>query len=232
METTLNIDYLFTFSDGAVAEVPISLDPDTLHLVPRRAQEPPPWAELGRHRCGICPLTRDAGPWCPIAANLADIVEEFKGYFSIEEVHVTVRTTERTFAKRTSLQEGLSSLIGIVMVTSACPVMERLKPMVRFHLPFATLEETEFRMISMYLVAQYFRQQRRLMTDWELTGLKGIYADVEALNRSFAARLSEAAEKDANINALIKLDCFAKTIPLAAARRLQGFAADFASYLT
>ncbi|HEY6837319.1 MAG TPA: hypothetical protein VI389_01115 [Geobacteraceae bacterium] len=232
MDTTIDIDYLFTFSDGAAAEFPVSLDPQTLLLVPRRVQTPPAWAELERHRCSICPLPRDAGRWCPIAANLADIVEEFKEYFSTEEVHVTVRTAERTYARRSSLQEGLSSLIGIIMVTSGCPVMERLKPMVRFHLPFATLEETEFRMISMYLVAQYLRQQRRLVPDWDLVGLKGIYADVEVLNRSFAARLHDAAEKDANINALVKLDCFAKTIPLAAARRLHSFVADFASYLT
>jgi hypothetical protein len=230
MDATFDIDYLFTFTDGAVAEFPISLHPATLLVVPRRGQDPPEWAGLNRHRCAVCPLPQD-DTWCPIAVNLGDIVEEFKGYFSIAEVHVTVRTRERTFAKRTSLQEGLSSLIGIVMVTSGCPVMEHLKPMVRFHLPFATMEETEFRMISMYLVAQYLRQQRGLVPDWELVGLREIYAGVAALNRSFAARLHEAAERDANLNALVRLDCLAKAVPLTAARHLQGFVDDFALYL-
>lgn len=61
-------------------------------------------------------------------------------------------TEERTYSKDTLLQQGLASLLGIVMTTSGCPVLEPLKPMVRFHLPFATLTETVYRMVSMCLV--------------------------------------------------------------------------------
>ena len=57
------------------------------------------------------------------------------------------------------VQMGVSSLLGVIMTTSGCPIMAQLKPMVRFHLPFASLEETIFRMVSMHLVAQYLRHQ-------------------------------------------------------------------------
>ena len=76
---------------------------------------------------------------------------------SHEMVTVTVRTDERTFTKETMIQHGLSPLVGIIMTTGGCPIMEHLKPMVRFHLPFASLEETIFRMVSMYLMVQYYR---------------------------------------------------------------------------
>ena len=36
--------------------------------------------------------------------------------------------------------------------------MESLKPMVRFHLPFATVEETVFRSVSTYLLSQYLAE--------------------------------------------------------------------------
>ena len=37
------------------------------------------------------------------------------------------------------------------MALSGCPVLEQLKPMARFHLPFASVEETIYRAASMYL---------------------------------------------------------------------------------
>ena len=69
--------------------------------------------------------------------------------------------------------------------------MERLKPMGRFHLPFATLEETIFRMVSMHLVAQYFQKQSGRTVEWNLDGLAKVYAEVGVVNRDFAQRLRE-----------------------------------------
>jgi len=43
-----------------------------------------------------------------------NITEEFKNCFSYENVGVNVTTEDRTYSKHTSLQERLSSLIGIV----------------------------------------------------------------------------------------------------------------------
>ena len=74
-----------------------------------------------------------------------DIIHSFKDSISYEEVEVFITTKARTYMKRTTLQKGLSSLLGIYMVTSGCPTMEKLKPMVRYHLPFATEEETKYR---------------------------------------------------------------------------------------
>jgi len=39
--------------------------------------------------------------------------------------------------------------------------MDPLKPMVRYHLPFASLDETVYRMVSAVLVAQLIREQRK-----------------------------------------------------------------------
>jgi hypothetical protein len=164
--------------------------------------------------------------------NFVDIADRFKDIVSHENVAVTVTTEDRTYAKNTTIQQGLSPLIGIVMATSGCPVLDHLKPMVRFHLPFASLDETVFRMISMYLLVQYYRSRDGLPAEWRLDGLTRVYAEVSIVNRDFANRLRDAAKKDANINALVNLDCFASMVPLVAEDTLKELKPYFSAYLT
>lgn len=230
MSDTFTITYHFAFSETETKTVSVNLDSGSLELIRAALPEPtvPAWAELGCNQCRICPLTPQTHPQCPIALNLVDIVESFKDYFSYQDVDVTVTTEERAYFKSTSLQMGLSSLIGIIMVTSGCRPMERLKPMVRFHLPFASLEETIFRTTSMHLIAQYLRQQHGKAADFSLAGLQAIYTDVAAVNTCFAERLRQAAKKDANINALVNLHCFAEMVPMNADLML----ADIESYFS
>jgi hypothetical protein len=123
-----------------------------------------------------------------------------------------LETEEREYSKRTSLQKGVSSMLGIIMVTSGCPILNKLKPMVRFHLPFANIEETIYRAVSMYLVKQYFRKRKGLEPDWELQTLLNDYKEIHTVNQAFYKRLSFMKGKDANVNALIILDNFANYI--------------------
>jgi hypothetical protein len=99
------------------------------------------------------------------------------------------------------------------MVTSGCPVLSKLRPMVRFHLPFAAELETIARSTSMYLLGQYFVSQQGGTPDWSLQGLAANYQAAGLVNRAFAKRLRTAAPKDANVNALIRLHTFAQALP-------------------
>jgi len=90
--------------------------------------------------------------------------------------------------------------------------MEKLKPMVRYHLPFATEEETVYRVLSMYLLSQYFLQKRGIKPDWEMKKLVEVYRDVELVNRGLCKRISNSTTEDGCVNAVIILDCFAKSV--------------------
>lgn len=87
--------------------------------------------------------------------------------------------------------------------------MDKLRPMVRTHLPFATVEETMYRVLSMYLLAQYFVAKRKKEPDWELKKLVNIYSDIAIVNKHFRERLSAIKLNDATVNALVNLNCFA-----------------------
>jgi hypothetical protein len=102
--------------------------------------------------------------------------------------------------------------MGIYMTTSGCPVMARFRPMVRFHLPFATMEETRYRVLSMYLLAQYLRKRRGAPPDWDAKGILEIYEAIRTVNQDFSKRLRATQIEDATLNAIVRLDAFADII--------------------
>ena len=231
MADPLKITYDFKFANGAEKKIEIALDKETLSLITEEKTTRPVWARLEYHQCGNCPLDKATHPFCPIALNLADIAQEFREITASDRAAVTVLSKERTYYKVVPIQEGLSPLLGIIMTTTGCPVMDPLKPMVRFHLPFASLEETAFRMISMFFVAQYVRSQAGKEPSWHIDGLSSIYAEVKALNKDFGQRMIAAARNDTNVHALVNLNVFAVMVPLVAETMLKEISPYFSYYL-
>jgi hypothetical protein len=202
---TIVFRYKFTFQNGAEREFTVHLDADTLALVSPPRAELPEWTRLSFHQCPNCPLKEEESPRCPVAVHMVDLVDAFQDRKSHEAVQVLVETKERIYAKHTSLQTAASALIGLHMVTAGCPILSRLRPMVDMHLPFMTPGETTYRMLSMYLVAQYFRAKHGLPADWTLEGFAGVLADIQAVNMAFCQRLNSIPMKDASVNALVIL---------------------------
>ena len=211
-EDPILFHYTFRFEEGESRDFTLRLDRRTLQLQTDEPADYPDWTRLSFHQCPNCPLAADAQPRCPIAANLVDLTDAFDHSVSYDEVEVLLETENRHYTKQTTVQQALSSLLGIYMVTSGCPIMDKLRPLVRFHLPFANLEETTYRIISMYLTAQYLQMRRGTEPDWDLKGLVHIYEDVQQVNRSFSKRLEELNAEDASTNALAILDTFANYI--------------------
>ncbi|MCK5050680.1 MAG: hypothetical protein KAS53_02990 [Candidatus Cloacimonetes bacterium] len=208
----LVFSYTFVKEDGSIKIFEIQLDPQTLDLIHEPFLDLPFWTELEFSKCPNCPLNKEQVPNCPIAANIVGMAEVFKDSKSFENANVQITTSQREYNKEASLQQGVSSMLGMIMVTAGCPILSKLRPMVRFHLPFASIEETIYRAVSMYLVKQYFKSQDCKDPDWELNGLMDIYKEIHDVNKAFFNRLSSLKGKDANVNALIILDNFANYI--------------------
>jgi hypothetical protein len=199
---------------GATKTFTIQIDPATLQNAAPLPEQPPEWTKLSFKKCPNCPLREEDSPHCPAAIRLLDVVAGFADIFSYERVSARVTVPERTYEQAdVSVQVALSSLLGVYMVTSGCPVLTTLRPMVRFHLPFATELETITRATSMYLLGQYLVAQEGGPPDWELKKLSENFAATSKVNRAFADRLRAAAPKDANVNALIRLDSVARSVP-------------------
>ncbi|HTG00985.1 MAG TPA: hypothetical protein VK654_10425 [Nitrospirota bacterium] len=231
MKEPLKIIYDFKFPNAVGKSFEMLLDRDSLSLVGEQDKERPDWARLDFHQCSNCPLNITLLPFCPIAQNMTMLTREFHDTIAADRVTVTVTVKERLYTKNTSMQEGLSPLLGIIMTASGCPVMEPLKPMVRYHLPFASLDETVFRMTAMYFMAQFLRAQAGKQPEWSLEGLAKIYNEVKKLNKDFGQRMIAASHSDANIRALVKLNVFAVMVPLEAEKVLKDITPNYSAYL-
>ncbi len=217
----IDIRYCFTLPDGTEEIFDLQLSRENLELVGNVPQILPSWTSLDYQQCPNCPLTVDTHPNCPLAVNLVNVVRPFASLLSHNEIHVEVKTEERTVSKATTAEEGIGSLMGLVMATSGCPHLAFFKPMARFHLPLASEEETIYRATSMYLLAQYFLKKREQNADLELEGLTKIYNNIQDVNSAIAARLRAATDKDSTINAVVILDVYAKTLEYAIEESLE-----------
>lgn len=209
---TLNFKYTFSFENGLTKEFNIKINLETLSIILDSDTVFPEWAMYKNFRCPHCPGNKRDEDFCPVAVNLDSIIRFFSNFPSYDKVYLSIETNERTYAKETSLQDGVSSLIGILMPTSGCTIMGRLKPMVRFHLPFSTLEETQYRVMSMYLLAQYFRMRHGKNPDWHMVDLSNMYEDVKILNQNVCKRIADLEAKDTSINAVVVLNNFAEFV--------------------
>lgn len=210
---SITYKYSFTFPEGMKKDFTIELDYATLLLIPQFDQYAR-WAELPNQQCSCCPLDPKTTQYCPIAANLSELVLTFKDTASYESCHVSCTTAERVISKDTIVQEGLSSIMGIIMATSGCPVMNILKPMARFHLPFATVDESMFRSVSIYLLRQYFIYLDKGQTDFHLENVKTYYQKIEIVNGGILERIKQATKMDADRNAIVILNCLAQILYL------------------
>jgi len=206
----MTLVYRFQFPDGRT---------ESLQVVPpapgRADGELPPWTKLDFEKCSNCPLSSDKSPRCPMAERFVPLVQLFGKLHSYDDVVASVETEERTVSKRTTVQRVLRSLMGLLAASSDCPRVTFLKPMAHFHLPFSTSEETIYRVVSTYLLAEYFRKKRGEAADRGLEGLKESYRQLQQVNAAMARRMNAIRVEDCDgaINALALLDIFAQSLP-------------------
>ncbi|MBT3228277.1 MAG: hypothetical protein HOG76_03235 [Candidatus Marinimicrobia bacterium] len=211
----VSLKYKFKMADSRSISFEVILSPDKLAYQTISNTEKPSWTNLGFHMCEGCKLADTGVNHCPVAVNLQDIVTTFKSDVSYDLIDLSIETAERTYSKeQVSMQIGLSSILGIIMVTSGCPTLDQLRPMVATHLPFASIKESIYRAMSMYLLAQFTRAKNGLEPDWTLKGLSQIYTNIDAINISMVKRLQAGVEEDASLNAVVILDSFAKLVPM------------------
>ena len=198
-------DYEFRMEDGTSTRMKVELEADTLSLIDGGLDSPPDWCRLDYKQCRCCSLKPETEPYCPIAINIVELVETFKDIYSYNDCTVICTTADRTYSKETSVMEGLSSIFSIIMATSKCPVMDIFRPMARYHLPFATVEETMVRAASMFLLGQYFEYKRGLIKEFDLTSLENRYSLVQQVNEGLLERVKSLGSEDADKNAMVTL---------------------------
>jgi len=210
LKNDFTIAYEFILPDKSRECFDLTFDAVTVELANHSDGDPPFWTQLSYMTCPHCPFSQEAHHYCPVALNLVPAIAHFDQWMSFDKISVKVTVAERQVVQKTTAQEGLSSLMGLLIAGSSCPYTHFFKPMARFHLPFANKEETMWRATATYLLACYFSKKGLKLADRQLTGLVAIYDDIARLNDAIVQRLRAATSRDSAVNALVHLDVFAK----------------------
>ena len=229
MSPALTIVYRFDLPDGSAKTLEFAFDAVDFKMLKAPPDSPPFWTELTFSRCANCPLDERLNPHCPAALQLASALEPLNALVSFDTVGVTVTQAERTMYAQTAAQQAMSSVIGLVMATSGCPWTDHLRPMARFHLPFASEAETVYRSIGMFLLA------RAIAGSDESQGfaaLESLYENLHVVNRDMSRRLGAAARTDPARNAMALLDAYTTLLPEALARSLDELSPLFDAWKT
>lgn len=189
---------------------------------PPRRGALPVWTELAQSRCEGCPLEASH---CPAAADLAPVIDALKDVFSVERVVVTVRWSGRELRKETDSQELVRSLVGLILASSACPILSRMKPLAALHQPFASFDETLFRAVGLHLIRAFLDKTDGRDADFALDDLRRHYDDVARVNRGLAKRVRSLGAGDAGVNGLINLFSMGMLVSDQLEDRLEGLRA-------
>ncbi len=210
-ETTY--EYIFVFPKGRQKSFKIALDTFSLSLNTCPVS-PPQWTRLNHHQCSPCSLSAPVHTFCPAALAISSLVTTFQDTVSHKSCVVSCVSEDRTVTKDTTVQDGLSSILGLLMATSGCPIMDFFRPLARFHLPFSTVDETIFRVFTTYMLRQYYRRSEGKNSGFELKDIRNQYALVKQVNKGMLERIRDIAQFDADKNAIITLDSLAQILEM------------------
>lgn len=188
------------------------------------------WTWLSCNKCSHCPLSEEQFPQCPLANAIDVVISKLHAVLSHERIQATATFRNRTVCASVSVQEAVSSLLGLIIPASGCPHLVYFRPLCRFHQPFATVEETIFRSTSMFLLAQYFLNRKNGSIPANLNRLETIYGNVHTVNHYICRRLRQASRNDCSVNAMVILDMFTLAIQSAIKHNLKQLAPYFSIY--
>ena len=199
----ITFGYRFEMEGDDSHEILVRLDRKSYRYIPNEDTEPPAWTELGFHQCENCPLSLEEHRYCPVASNISCTLSLMKDKFSCEPTSVSVTTPARTYSTQTDLQSALNSLFGLIMASSDCPHFHWLRPLARFHLPFAKLEETAFRSISICALSEIVNEQATHSMEQLLAKLRQRYEALLIINEAMIQRIQTLGSGEADKNALL-----------------------------
>jgi hypothetical protein len=223
------IRYRFDLPNASTKTLEFSFDSTDFRMSNPPPADPPFWTELGFNKCANCPLDELENPHCPVALQMTSALEPLKTLVSFDTVGVTVIQAERTVYAETTAQQAMSSVLGLIMATAGCPWTDHLRPMARFHLPFASEAETVYRSLCMFLLAREIidAEQRR-----GFEGLEELYENLHMVNRDMSRRLGAATRTDPARNAIALLDSYTTLLPAALERSLDDLKPLFDAWQT
>ncbi len=225
-----HIIYNYSWQEGGQANFELEFDEDSIALLNDPPAELPEWTKLDYYKCPNCPLKVEEVDYCPTAVSFIPAIKRFKNVGSDDQMEVEAFVAGRRIIQSAPARRAISSIIGLLFATSGCPHTIYFRPMVRYHVPLSSENETIMRAMSMYTLAQFFKYKRGEKPDLNLEGLRAIYDELQVVNMTMAERLRSSDGAASSVNSIILLDMYTKRIPLEIEHSLKDLAYLFKSF--
>ena len=216
----MKVKYNFEFDDNRNLSYEIDVDRSELKDDIDKSKAPD-WVLLSHCKCSNCPLTESDTSVCPAAFDIQDVIEDFKSQSASQKVNINVIASDRSYSKRTNVEEGLRSLMGLILATSKCPILSQLKPMAMHHMPFSSSNEFILRSVSVYLLQQYFEYREDRAPDWNLKGLISRNKQLQLVNQALWQRVHLDNDNDSNLKTLLSFFSMSSSVSVSLESQLQ-----------
>jgi hypothetical protein len=142
---------------------------------------------------------------CPVAVNLAVPIEGMGGRRSGEPARVEISTAAGTFSVKGGVSTIFAPLFKLVMLTSGCPVLDRLRPLAASRLPMIWTRIGLGDLAGNYLVEQSRKERAGGPPDWRLELFAGFLKQVSRVAGALTERVREAGPSDGPVNAALSV---------------------------
>jgi len=225
----MSIEYRFKFNDSKQEDLSYEVDISKNSNEHLRTAQPAKWTKLENEQCVNCPYKVGEVEHCPAALDIEKVVNDFSQLPGYKKIDIEVITSERTISKHTGVEQGLRSLLGLIMANSSCPILKKLKPMTHTHLPFASQNEFIIRSVESYLMRQYFLHQESKTGDWDLNELIELNKQLQLVNQAIWQRIHVACQNDSNLKALLNFFTLSSSVTNSLEAQLQNIKPFFIS---
>jgi hypothetical protein len=216
----MEVKYNFEFDDDSDLSYKIDVDRTGMRVDVNKNQTPD-WIALTHCQCSNCPLKVSDTEVCPAAFDIQDVIEDFQSKPANQKVNINVIASDRSYSKRTNVEEGLRSLMGLILATSKCPILSQLKPMAIHHMPFSSSNEFILRSVSVYLLQQYFEYRGERTPDWDLKGLISRNKQLQLVNQALWQRIHLDNNNDSNLKTLLSFFSMSSSVSVSLETQLQ-----------
>ncbi|MFT5716877.1 MAG: hypothetical protein ACJAWS_001195 [Oleiphilaceae bacterium] len=224
----MEVKYDFSFDDNKDLSYTVDVDRPGMRNELNKSNTPE-WVLLSHCKCSNCPLSEEDSPVCPAAFDIQDVIEDFQSKPASQKVNINVIASDRSYSKRTNVEEGLRSLMGLVLATSQCPILGQLKPMAMHHMPFSSSNEFILRSVSVYLMQQYFEYRAEKTPDWDLKGLISRNKQLQLVNQALWQRIHLDNHNDSNLKTLLSFFSMSSSVSVSLETQLQKLKASLNS---
>ena len=224
----MEVKYDFSFDDNKDLSYTVDVDRPGMRNELNKSNTPE-WVLLSHCKCSNCPLSEEDSPVCPAAFDIQDVIEDFQSKPASQKVNINVIASDRSYSKRTNVEEGLRSLMGLVLATSQCPILGQLKPMAMHHMPFSSSNEFILRSVSVYLMQQYFEYREEKTPDWDLKGLISRNKQLQLVNQALWQRIHLDNHNDSNLKTLLSFFSMSSSVSVSLETQLQKLKASLNS---